>query len=369
MANIELSNKFKKKSTVLYGLVDDDLFHNRIEKEIKDKIDNLYKQIGKEDDGKKYRERFQRILNPNSPGKVQASLYSALNGEQVQIFFTPNVVISSSVIYHQNNLDQDYEIISRYNIHEDPKFLKWFFPIFDKDDLNDMGFVSAKMAEKFSSSVAPYPDIELMNFSRFNYYIKHEFVHEENNTFFGAYANAIKNEDVTYLKKNKKLLDGLTFPDVSEIPFIYLWGDANRLTDKIIEVLNYYIIYINSIASKDLVVLKTELEIFTKFKAQLTDTTSNYSDDLISFHKCSIILAKKLETLTTTSLNEIKNFIKGVEQISKQENENCAEYCLQDKTKCDNCSTKSACKDWLEDSIIGHKRTDNIIETFKKITS
>lgn len=369
MANKELSTKFKNESTVLYGLVDDDLFHNRIEKKIKDKIDKLYEQIGKEEDGKKYKERFQGLLNPNSPGKVQASLYKALNGEQVQLFFTPNVVISSSVIYNQNHLNQDYEIISRYNIHEDPKSLKWFFPIFDKDDLNDMGFISAKMADIYGSPSAPYPDIDLMNFSRFNYYKNHKYVHDDNNTFFGAYANAIKYKASSYLKKNKRLLDGMTFPDVSEIPFIYLWGDATRLTDKIIEVLNYYILHNEKIAEKFIIVLRTELEIFAKFKAQLMDTTSNYSDDLISFHRCSKILLKKLGILKSTSLNEINSFIKGVELISKQENDNCEAFCIQDRTKCDSCSTKTTCLDWLEDSIKGHNRMETILETFKKITS
>jgi hypothetical protein len=358
-----------EKKELLLALVSDDLFDDRDEK-----IKGLYNNVFKDAD---YRGRFHKDLQPESSiGRIQSSIYDSDPNRQIRIFLSPNTILLSCVIYH--SMPTDYHSIYRHFMHEKPENIRWYFPIFDKDDLNDLGFVGLIFDQKYSHDIQE----NAFFFSRFNYHnmSNHQFIHCVNSTYYGAYAKSIADnkEAQTRLKNSIGSLEGMTIPDVDNIPYIYVFSDLKKMTTKVYQMLNCYIRNIDSRDDRLIESFTTQRERLLRFSKNLEHVDVKYTNKLVEFYRLILNLIIKIEDIAThSSLYKLNDFIAILKDISKKKCEYNSIDCFvrQDCFSCDDYNKKNISEkccwemDWLEDSETANKRCSHFVSAIDTILS
>jgi hypothetical protein len=354
-----IDEKYGIKDLVL-ALVSDDLFDKD------EQLNSLYPDPD-------YRVRFHDELQPEkSIGRIQTSIYDFYPDRQIRIFLSPNTILLSGVIYDSN--PKNYPSIYRHFMHEKPEDIQWYFPIFDKDDLNDLGRVGMMMEKKYPSSVLPR---DAFFFSRFNYHKNRQLVHRVGGIHYGAYAKSVSSNEIAQTRLGKAIdsLDGMTVPDVSDIPYIYVFSDLKIIIEKISNLLN---IYKDVGAEKEKNLLNTQILLLSGVLDNLNHAEVKYAKKLIDFHAFVLNLIKKIEfDLKHSALYKLHEFNSYLKEIGKKSCEYNSVECFF-RTDCEDCadyksknSNKNCCwsLDWLEDSSVARKRCDDFVKAIDVILS
>lgn len=229
-----LKKNLNWEAALVLGIVDEQLFMSLLSEKFQEAIDAILRQaLSNSFDA--YLLRFDSLLNPSKVGEVKRSLWDRWYRKSPHplpelrytiMCCTAWTAISLYTTGMSIEAAEAADYVTRWLPERDPNNIGWYFPIFDNDDVNDMGLIASLLSDRFDGNFKRERD--LIIFARFDY--GSEF--GKNLIYsgrYGAYVQLIATKTPRFGKAweniSSDLLRGLAIPRVTTIPFIYRWSD------------------------------------------------------------------------------------------------------------------------------------------------
>jgi hypothetical protein len=299
-----------------------------------------------------YNLRFQESLNPSDIGVIIKSIWesSPYNSaselpewkEEKRYIIMANAALVAMCLYDPpNKLDEEkIRVVTRtLPIEEEKKQKKsqigWYFPIFDLNDIDDIGIIANFLYNYLRATPEMDPDLEnsYIYFARFNYHLPENQGYILNNTL-GAYAKLIEKELKSEPKLGYDALRGLEYPSRDTIPFIFRWSHLVYIYAKIFNFLQRIEKGIEDNSQKDLV---QDLKNRCKRNIDYVKMPERpFSQDLSDFNA----FLNYLGNLFKKNKNTLGPYQAKLNNLVQTINE--ATYMIRERIN------KSSCKNWLE---------------------
>lgn len=283
--------------SLVLAIVDEQLFIKLFPQEFKDVIaKGLRSTLGDRLDI--YLLRFDKSLNPSDIGEVKHSIWEWWYRRQphsprpLQYTITCCTAWCGIALYwmkdgqgtkDSQSMTSAIEYITRWLPEKNPDNIEWYFPIFDRDDINDIGLLASLMAKR-SGEVSRHK--KQISFTRFNYdsMAGKGLVYDGR---YGAYIKILADSDRYFPDRWKgiggDLRQGLEFPKKNMIHFIYHWCDVILIYQKICNLIRSYIR--NKVGLGEYRVhLEGIIDNIEKDIAVIKENKTSYSKALEEFH-------------------------------------------------------------------------------------
>lgn len=338
-----IKEEIQEESEFVLGIVDENLFMKLYDEEkMKKEIDGILRDyIG--DDVDDYKRRLSNELNPTSVGLIKKSVWNnwPLLKEHGPVPYTIvcNAAWTGLSLYELASKNTSGYVV-RWLPESTPEHIGWYFPIFDRDDVNDMGLIAMLM------KACKLSDENRIFFVRFNYNNRPtDFQYHDTGYQYGAYLAMIAKKQQNFeITANRSAFTGMQVLQTDSVPLIYLWSEAVKILDKFKEMLNWCLQTTGKIDSQCVSQIIKEIE--DGLVKRIKDSKSRYAGDLEEFFRFIGNLPTRLENchLEADLLDKVR---KLVETVKKQHPIN---------------------KDnWLETNFDSRQRVDEIVKEIDKI--
>jgi len=355
-----MTTKRQLTARLVLGIVDEYLFMKLYNPKILKKIDGLLRtKLGNGIDT--YMTRFDPKLNPSATGVIKQSLWEqwlsawGQHEEPVRYIIMCNTAWSGIALYEAaqkpsaqhrgESKDKELENAASYVVRWLPRKtnedIGWFFPIFDRDDLNDIGLISALLSEYKGGKVAS--DRGQIFFARFNYRCRdHNLVFEDR---YGAYAQVLANKVDRFdeiwkgLDNNKKA--GMEMPDVEAIPFVFSWSHLIEIYEQLESFFSNFLKNAGSLKNDSQRILEDTILDIGRRKKMVHDPKQLFYEDLVGFH---------------AFIRNLPDKVGKVQELPKPQKEKL-------KTMCENATEKHSDESgvWLETDADAQARFTKLI--------
>ena len=319
-----------------------------------------------------YLARFSDNINTTSIGQIKTDIAFSNIGlnKRTATFIIPNLIRTAIALYKRDIDDEDKKIRSSLpNIKNSKNDIHWYFPIYDMDDINDMGYLASIYFQNQANNDIDKTTRDIDNkilFSRYNYYKNNKSYYKFRNNYYGRYI-ATSEEAKKEIEDNSTIFDNSKIPNIDEIPFVYKWTSIYKIAtgfklffDKIKSNQN--------ISAKLIGTLEDFINSMDGIIDGLKDNKKLYSDDLIDFfYQLNQIkdILEMLEKMNSGISNEYKTDFTGLYKlITEKYQKNCKHHLI--KFDCKTCNAVNDCKDFYESHIDEKKRVEQIMKILDK---
>lgn len=281
----DIKNKINEERKLVLGIVDEHLLMDLCDqKKLRKNLDKvLLDHLGNNIDT--YRQRFIPQLNPTQVGIIKKSIWQKWPQLQIHGLIPYTIVCNAAwtglSLYERSSEQQAAsEYVLRWLPETEAQHIGWYFPIFDRDDINDMGLIANLMAKCFKKDNSDRSGIV---FARFNYSRNPKYQYKDAGHIYGFYLKAITEKQKDFrIKENRANCTGMEVPKIDRIPFVYLWSEAISILNEFKELFNWYKTTGNNVSSQTVNQIVMEID---ELVERIKHTTSPYADDLDEFYR------------------------------------------------------------------------------------
>jgi hypothetical protein len=262
--------KHQQNDLLIYGEID--------RKTMQEKINTRLDQAVK-----KYIGRFQDQLNPSSLGMVKksiwdshSSIHDCSNHKYLPCITMPNLALTAIFYYEEQNHPKIFNWLPEGKKERDE--MGWYIPIYDKDDINDIGLLGSLMTERYERDTVRKKIV----FARYCYPSEYNCKNYGKN--YGYYMQIVKDflgNNFNFSNFDLKEIEGMIIPSMNEIPFVYLSIEAEDILKLFINYLNNWILpHPNDKVKPEVQKLVVNMQ---EISDCITSTATAFSDDLNMF--------------------------------------------------------------------------------------
>lgn len=361
--NLQKSN-YLQNAQLVFGIVDEHLFLNIYSLEHQASINEILKSV-LGTGVSAYKLRFHEVLNPTGVGQIKKSIWGNWRElwppeEPIRYIIMCNAAWSGICLYDtylrkDPNMENAIKLLLRWLPTSNPNEIGWYFPIFDRDDINDMGLIASliyKILEQQNLQQQILEQEKKIAFARFNYNINQDMIYNHKERLYGAYAKIVSSiygfADF-WGQQGSDIKKGFEIVSQTYIPFVYNWGYVLKIYEEMHSIFSS-IEQNTGNAGLQSSMNSVNNDITDRIE-RLKDPKEDFYEDLLTFYTFIHELP--------TRLNNIQNIPNNIKNMFNDLNNLC-NFIIQ---------PFNSQGDWLEDSYEAELRFKNIMESINNISN